>query len=79
MNNYTLYRLREATLAQRITEALSHYSIHNAGALPRGITVNPKDLESAREIVRALDLTLPVKSNGGCLQGEVWLQNGGEP
>ena len=73
MNNYTVYRLREATLAERITAALEHFAIHNNNALPRGIRVNPKDLDAAREVIKALDLTLPVESNGGCLASETWL------
>ena len=81
MNNYTVYRLREVTLAERITAALEHFAIHNDGALPRGIRVNPKDLDAAREVVKALDVSVQVESNGGVLLGEVWLQstNGGAP
>ncbi len=74
MNNFTVYRLTERTLGERITAALSHFQIHNGGALPRAIRVNPKDVDAAREVVKTLDLTLLVEGNGGALLGEVWLQ-----
>jgi hypothetical protein len=70
----TVYRLNERSLAQRITVALEHYSVHNGGRLPAGIRVNPKDAPQATETIRALGLDLPVIENGGALLGEVWFQ-----
>ncbi len=80
MKTWQTYRNGSTALPERITAALEHYAIHNDGALPRGIVVNPKDLDAARETVKALDVTLPVEDNGGALAGEVWLlvANGGE-
>jgi len=76
VKNFTVYRNGSTTLTERITKALEHYAIHNVDALPSEIRVNPRDLEAAREIIRALDLpTLQVIGNGGCAAVEVWLQN----
>jgi hypothetical protein len=79
MKAWKVYRNGSQTLTERIGAALEHYAVHNAGALPAGIRVNPKDVEAARAIVKALDLeTLAVIGNGGALAGEVWLEVAGK-
>lgn len=75
MKQYLLYRNGTQTLAQRIAAALEHYSVHNGGALPAAVVVNPRDLAEAGAIVKVLDLpTLQVIGNGGVSVREVWLQ-----
>lgn len=76
MNQYKTYRNGTQTLAKRIGLALEHYTVHNSGALPAAVVVNPRDITAAGEILKALDLpTLQVVGNSGCMTVEVWLQN----
>lgn len=75
MNQYKTYRNSNLSLAQRIMAALEHYAVHNGGALPAAIVVNPRDLAEASVIVKALELAdLTVIGNGGCNVREVRLQ-----
>ena len=64
----------KATFAERLTIALEHYAIHNNGALPAGIRVNPKDAQEATATIKALGLVITVQQNGGALSGEVWIE-----
>ena len=75
MKTWKVYpRNGKASFAERLTIALEHYAIHNAGKLPAGIRVNPKDVQEASETIKALGLDLEVAANGGVLAGEVWFQ-----
>jgi hypothetical protein len=72
MKTLKVYRNGSTTLAERIGHAIEHYAIHN-GRLPAAIVVNPRDVAETTQVVKALDLDLPVMENGGALLGEVWL------
>ncbi len=76
MKTWKVYRNGSQTLTQRITAALSRFSVHNSGQLPTVVVVNPRDITAAGEVLRALDLPgLAVIGNGGVALQEVWLEN----
>jgi len=74
MRQFIIYRNGSQTLTQRLEAAMSHYHAHHEGQSPAAVAVNPKDLEAATETLKALDVTLPIVGNGGCMTVEVWLQ-----
>jgi hypothetical protein len=44
------------------------------GCRPAGVVVHQSEAGKMAEILRDLCLALPVRTSGGCLVGEVWLQ-----
>ena len=75
MKSWRFYRNGSMTLQERIAAALAHYPTEHDGALPVAVVVNPRNLEAARAVVRALDLDrLPVVGNGGVMVVECWLE-----
>jgi len=76
-----VYRNGAATLAERISKALAHFSIHNAGRLPAAVIVHKRNVAGTTEVLKALGVDLTVIEDGGPLAGEVWLliASGGDP
>ena len=48
------------------------------GRLPHALHVHPASVPAIESILVMLGLDIPVRSNGGALFGEIWLQTNGE-
>lgn len=70
---YLNYRNGYGDVEPRIRNAAKAFHSEH-GLLPACIVVNPTELDKARAVCKALELKVPVKSIGGCLVPEVWLQ-----
>ena len=63
--------------AGSVREALSHFqTLH--GRLPHALEVHPASVPLAELALTHLGQDLPVRSNGGALWGEIWLQTNSE-
>jgi len=74
MKAWKVYPRNGKTFSEHLTIALEHYAIHNDGALPAAIRVNPKDAQEATATIKALGLAITVQQNGGALVGEIWTE-----
>ena len=60
-----------ADLTARLKAAIArHYELYQA--LPVAVTVHTTEADAAREVIAALELSVPVMSTGGCLTTEAW-------
>lgn len=57
--------------------ALDHFQARH-GRLPHALHVHPASVPATENIIAMLNLEIPVRSNGGALFGEIWLQTNGE-
>jgi len=70
---FLTYRNGNGPIESRIKAAVSHFYQAN-GQLPAGLVVHKSEVDGAQAAVLALGLALEVGGSGGCLVGEVWLQ-----
>jgi hypothetical protein len=70
---YITYRDGTGPVEARIEKAVRLFYADRR-VLPAAIVVNPNELDGAREAIKVLALRTPVKSVGGCLVPEVWLE-----
>jgi len=69
---YEVYRDGHGDVRDRIEEAVADfYRRHNA--LPAEIVVPRSQVDEVATALKALGLSIPVVTSGGCLAGEVWL------
>jgi len=60
-----------ADLTTRLKVAVArHYQVFQM--LPVAVTVHMTEADEARQVIAALELSMPVMANGGCLTTEAW-------
>ena len=72
MCTYYCYRF-SGTLKTNLNKVLIKYQAR-LGRLPRGLFVNPRRVEEARQALQELKFKIEVAPMGGCLNNEIWLE-----
>ena len=80
MKSYLVYRNGWTDVKQfpAVLEATLARYANEHGALPKSACVNPVVELDAKEVMRDLGFSVKVRSVGGCLLCEIWLQGPGQ-